>query len=66
MVCDITCLVERHCCQHFRGICSFHFRIEASGSRFLESGVDLATKLHGVILSLLIPTVCIEIIIFKL
>jgi hypothetical protein len=48
MVYDITCLIDRHCCQHFRGICSFHLRIEASGSRFLESGVDLATKLHGV------------------
>jgi hypothetical protein len=48
MVCDITCLVDRQCYQHFRGIYSFHFRIEASGSRFLESWVGLATKLHGV------------------
>ena len=29
MVYDITCLLDRHCYQHFRGICSFHFRIEA-------------------------------------
>jgi len=49
MVYDITCLVDWYCYQHLRGICSFHFRIKASGSRYLECGVDLATKLRCVI-----------------
>jgi hypothetical protein len=36
MVYDITCLVDRYCYQHFRGIFFFSFRTEASGSWFLE------------------------------
>jgi len=48
MVYDITCLVDWYCYQHLRGICFFHFRIEGSGSRYLECGVELATKLRGV------------------